>query len=248
MPADVFDALEAEYAALDALLGPLDTDAWAAPSACPGWSVADVVLHLAQTDEMVGITPDSAPHELADRWGRSGTVDDAVEAAVAAERGAASGEVLERWRRASSAALMTLRQAPAEARFVWATVPLKARTLATTRIAEHWIHATDIAGPLGLAYPDTDRLWHVARLAQRTIPYAFLRAGAGDPPAVYADLEAPDGSRWTFGEPGAGCIVRGTAAEFCRIAAQRLDPAEARTVTATGTRADEVLALVRTYA
>ena len=37
---------------MDGLLAELDDDGWARPSACEGWSVADVVLHLAQTNEM----------------------------------------------------------------------------------------------------------------------------------------------------------------------------------------------------
>ena len=59
----------------------------------------------------------------------------------------------------------------------WVAGRLSAMTLATTRLSEHWIHAQDIAMPLELSYPDDDRLWHIARLAHRTIPYAFMRAG-----------------------------------------------------------------------
>ena len=35
---------------LDGLLSRLDEADWASPSACPGWTVADVVVHLVQTD------------------------------------------------------------------------------------------------------------------------------------------------------------------------------------------------------
>ena len=45
-------ALEEQHAELAGLLEGLDDDGWAAPSRCEGWTVADVVLHLAQTDEM----------------------------------------------------------------------------------------------------------------------------------------------------------------------------------------------------
>jgi hypothetical protein len=40
--------------------------------------------------------------------------------------------------------------------------PLKPATLATTRLTEHWAHALDITGPLGIELPDTGRLRHVA--------------------------------------------------------------------------------------
>ncbi len=35
---------------LDELLGVLDEASWAGPSRCPGWSISDVVLSLAQTN------------------------------------------------------------------------------------------------------------------------------------------------------------------------------------------------------
>jgi hypothetical protein len=50
----VIDALADQHAELDALLGGLDERGWQrdVPD-CPGWTVGDVVLHLAQTDELV---------------------------------------------------------------------------------------------------------------------------------------------------------------------------------------------------
>jgi hypothetical protein len=63
----------------------------------------------------------------------------------------------------------------------WAAVPLSARTLATTRLAEHWAHALDVTGPLDLDYPDTARLRNIAWLAHRTLPYAFATAGGLEP-------------------------------------------------------------------
>ena len=49
----IFDDLEAEQDQLDVVLAGLTDEQWRAPSAAPGWSVADVVLHLAQTEEAV---------------------------------------------------------------------------------------------------------------------------------------------------------------------------------------------------
>jgi uncharacterized protein (TIGR03083 family) len=50
---DIFDDLEAEQDRLEKILAGLDGARWAAPSAAAGWSVTDVVLHLAQTEEAV---------------------------------------------------------------------------------------------------------------------------------------------------------------------------------------------------
>ena len=49
---DILAALAGQHADLAAMLATLDDTQWAEPvPRCPGWSVADVVLHLAQTDE-----------------------------------------------------------------------------------------------------------------------------------------------------------------------------------------------------
>jgi hypothetical protein len=50
---DVFDDLAAEQDAVEAVLAGLDQDAWCHASGAAGWTVADVVLHLAQAEEYV---------------------------------------------------------------------------------------------------------------------------------------------------------------------------------------------------
>ncbi len=41
-------------------------------------------------------------------------------------------------------------------------------------------------------------LWHVARLAWRTVPYAFARSGRDAPGPVAFELRAPSGEDWEF--------------------------------------------------
>jgi uncharacterized damage-inducible protein DinB len=69
---DVFDDLSAEQDALEAVLAALDQDAWCYPSGAAGWTVADVVLHLAQTEEYViaSVTGNEAALLVRDRDGR----------------------------------------------------------------------------------------------------------------------------------------------------------------------------------
>ncbi|MEV4896453.1 maleylpyruvate isomerase N-terminal domain-containing protein, partial [Nonomuraea sp. NPDC055795] len=50
---DIFGDLEAEYRQLDSVLAALTPAQWSHPSAAEGWTVSDVVLHLAQTEELV---------------------------------------------------------------------------------------------------------------------------------------------------------------------------------------------------
>jgi hypothetical protein len=97
------------------------------------------------------------------------------------------------------------------------------------------------------AFPDTARLRHIAWLAHRTLPYAFVRAGE-QPPKVFCALTAPGGAAtWRFGSPDADSAITGPAGAFCRVAAQRLTPAQSGLL-ATGPHGATALGLLRTYA
>lgn len=241
---DVFDDLVAEHASLEAVLAAVPAQRWDAPSGAAGWTIADVVLHLAQTNELVvaSVTDEQ------DRFSRPEGVslDELMDRMVAAERGAPVDRLFRRWRRSAAAAAEALRGCPAGTRLRWAAVPLSPRTLAATRIAEHWAHALDITGPLGVDYPDTPRLWHIARLAQRTLPYAFAVAGEEGGP-VRCRLTGPDGEHWEFGEADAPNVITGPAGEFCRVGARRLRP-EDTSLRAEGPHAAAALRVLRNYA
>lgn len=243
---DVFAALEAQTDRLDEILGALDADQWSTPSLCPGWSVSDVVLHLAQTEEGVVATIEATGPQIPIEG--ASNIDEAMEQWVRAERGADPSDVHVRWNDARKRALDALRSADPDTPLTWAAAPLRPKTLATTRLSEHWIHTMDIAEPLGVDNPDTEDLEHIAWLALRSIPYAFSRAGAGDPPTVRADLTSPSGEAWTFGSDDAECVITGSMGELCRIAARRVPADQAREVRASGPRSQEVLDLIRTYA
>jgi uncharacterized protein (TIGR03084 family) len=165
---------------------------------------------------------------------------------VAAERDVAPTDLLERWRAAAFATPGALRAQPKGTRLQWVTNRISPAALATTRLAEHWTHAHDIADPLGIGYPDTGRLRHIAWLGHRTLPYAFAVEGVEGGP-VYCELTAPDGQIWRFGEPDAPSTITGTAAEFCRVGARRLAPADT-SLKATGPHGPQALAVLRNYA
>ena len=242
----VFDDLAAEQERLEGLLGGLDETQWMSPSGAAGWTIADVVLHLAQSEEAVVVTASGGDLRTGVGRAAGGTVDERIDALVRAER-AASDVVFGRWQRARRAGLDALRAADPDQSLAWVAAPVKPATLATTRLAEHWAHGLDITGPLGLEFPDTGRLRHVAWLAHRTLPYAMTLAG--EPPAqVRCELTAPDGaSVWEFGPPEAESAITGTAGDFCRVAARRLSPADSG-LTASGPHGATALRLMRTYA
>src|SRR6266581_6587473 len=157
----IFDDLEAELDRLEEILGSLNGAQWVAPAAAPGWSVADVVLHLAQSEEAVVASTTGA---VLGSGPGSGAVDQIMDDLVRAER-AEPALIFRRWRDARRAAMSALRAADPGQPLSWVEAPMKPATMATTRLAEHWAHGLDITGPLGTPFPATARLRHIAWLA-----------------------------------------------------------------------------------
>jgi uncharacterized protein (TIGR03084 family) len=238
----------AEQDRLEAVLAGFDDATWRSASAAAGWTVADVVLHLAQTEEAVVASATGGPSPF-DRAGPAASVDALVDDLVQAER-AEPQAVFERWRTARRAAVAALVAADPQRPLLWVAAPLKPRTLATTRLAEHWAHALDVTEPFGIDLPDTDRLRHVAWLGHGSLPYAFAVAGEEAGP-VRCELTAPDGaSTWTFGPPDAASAIAGPAGAFCRVGARRLavEDAQRAGLVATGPKGPLALRLLRNYA
>jgi uncharacterized protein (TIGR03084 family) len=151
---DVFEDLAQEQAALDAVLAALSDREWSSVSRAAPWTVADVVLHLAQTEEFAAAASAGQPPP----WrGYGQNVDDAMDALVRSESGASPEQILARWRAACATSQAAMRKADPGRRLEWVASTVKPATLATTRLAEHWAHALDITEPLGLDYPDTAR-------------------------------------------------------------------------------------------
>jgi len=249
---DIVGALAEQQAELLGLVVGLDEDGWQRPSRCEGWSVADVVLHVAQTNEMAiasarGRFADYL-NEIGRNVGPASSVDEGADLMVARERGVPGAVVRDRYEAGANELHDVLAATDPHLRVEWVAGQLSARTLATTRLAETWIHTGDVAEALGVDLPPAPRLRHIARLAWRTLPYAFTRAGRELHGPVAFALLGPDGEAWDF-EPDGGAVttIRGDGVELCLVAARRVEPG-ATSLSGDGPDADNVLALVRTYA
>lgn len=239
---------------LDGLISGLDEAGWALPSRCDGWAISDVVLHVAQTNEAATASAERRPEGVRAVFRNAvsdapagATIEDVVELVVAAERGGSGKEIYERWKASSEAQSRALAACEPGARLPWAVGELSAITLATTRLAEVWIHTGDVAAALGRQQTAGAHLKPIARLAWRTLPYAFAQSDQTLSGPVALALTAPDGT-WEFtpDEPAA-TTVTGPVLDFCLVAARRIDPSETA-LTATGADAAAVLELVRTFA
>jgi uncharacterized protein (TIGR03084 family) len=245
-------ALAEQQTETRSLLDNLADADWEAPTRCDGWNVEDVVLHLAQSDEMAvaslqGTLP-SGDDRSATGWGGGSSVDESVALMVEHERGMAPSDLLARWTTTAEQLVARLDGMELSTRVRWVAGDLSARTLATTRLTETWIHTGDIASAIGIELVPSDRLRLIARLAWRTLAYAFGHAGKSMSGPVAFRLVGPSGEQWDFipDEPAVTTIA-GPAVDLCDVAARRLDP-ESTWLTGEGPDVAAVLSLVRTYA
>ena len=248
----ILTALEEQHSELAALLDRLGDADWQRATRCEGWTVADVVLHLAQTDELALASLQGRFAEgldvLAGGVDPQQNVDDGAAALVARERGLPHDALRERWSTGAAALRHTLAGDDPHRRVGWVAGQLSTRTLTTTRLAECWIHTGDVAAAVGADVEPTDRLEHVARLAWRTLPYAFAREGRELTGPVAFNLRAPSGAEWHFvPDTTPATLIEGDGAELCLVAARRV-AADETSLRGSGPDAHAVLELVRTYA
>lgn len=254
---EVLQGLADQQQELTDLVAGRRDDEWALPSACAGWSVGDVMLHLIQTNDMAIASCEGRFDELirSPLYAPDETVtslDDVVDLAVRRARGATPAELLEQWQDGAQRLIGALEAAGASARVPWVVGTLSAKTLATTRIAETWIHTGDVAVGLGVELAPTDRLFQIARLSWRTLPHAFGRVGLEPPGPVGFDLVGPHGDAWQFGmalddATTPPTVISGTALDLVRVASQRYT-ADQSGLVGTGPDAEQVLRLVRSWA
>jgi uncharacterized protein (TIGR03084 family) len=249
---EIVTALGAQHAELAGILASLDDDDWRRDTPCEGWTVTDVVLHLAQTDELaIGSVQGQftdALDALAGDVGFADSIDAGADLMVARDRDQSIATIHARWELDTGTLGALFAACDPHDRVTWVAGELSVRTLATTRLAEAWIHTGDVAAAVGRVLAPTNRLRHVARLAWRTLPYAFARAGRELTGPVAFELRGPDGDEWSFRpDATAETVVRGDGVDLCMVAARRVDPRHT-TLRGEGPDADGVLELIRTYA
>ena len=137
---DVVKALAAQHAELAGILDGLTESAWHLPTRCEGWDVADVVLHLAQTDDaaiasargnLAGLT---AP--VTETFRTAPSVDEAAAEMVQSERGLSHTELFSRWSLGAGALHTVLENLDLSTRVRWVVgdcQPERSRPLAWPR-------------------------------------------------------------------------------------------------------------------
>ena len=249
-----------QIAAVDALLESLRPDEWEAPiTPVPGWTVRDLVGHLAATEtrlaQRLGAAPEVLP-DLADV-----DLDSRSYGLVEQLRGGppSAGQLL--WREAADAVLRHIagmtdeeRRAPNDTYDI--AIPLD--RLLVGRCFELWMHAEDIRAAVGRPpeRPSDEGMVLLTTSAVRSIPAALRFTGRDHPGrTAWIVLSGPGGGRWPLAlgpgeEPSVPDVVISADAEaFCRVAGARLTPEELEhTVEGDAELARDVLASASAFA
>jgi uncharacterized protein (TIGR03083 family) len=236
------EALAADREALLRIGSALSASEWAAPSGCPGWSVQDVVAHVAALYWAV-----ADPSALPDAGDRP--TEEAQEFYVQSRRSWSAAEVLDDYEAVSIKALEALRGLAA----LDMEVPLgdlgtyQAAELANAFAFDHFLHIrSDLfapRGPLTGAPPPEDELHLVPAIdwIEAALPQQNVDALAALEGAVEIELEGPGGGviRLGPGRPGAPAptLVRSGSPSFIRWITHRMTWDEAG-VESSGSSAD----------
>jgi uncharacterized protein (TIGR03084 family) len=251
---EILSDLVAEQQALDQFLQRISERQWNLPTSAPGWSIKDVVSHLAHSERSAAqvLTDDASVLAKA----RDG-IDEWTELGVSEGRQMRYQQVIEWWRNSRADVVDALSRMEGTDRVTWLYGDMSARAFGTVRLMETWAHGLDIKAAMEglLTYgeeeedptADTSRIRHVAWLAHRMLPFAFAEAGENFPESgIRLELMGPRYARWVYGPEDAEDVIKGVAGEWCRVAVHRMD-ASASSLKIEGENAELAIKVVRTY-
>jgi uncharacterized protein (TIGR03083 family) len=216
-------AAATEYDRIFDLLGALPDESWGAATDCAGWTVRDVVAHLAGAAAST-----ASPRELlrqawlARRSGRDGDLVDRMNAVQVAERRSLTPAALrDDLAAAARRGLITRRRIPPPARAVRLPFgpPLGLRPLGylTGRIytRDAWMHRIDLARATGVALALTAD--HDGAIVEDVVTEWAAAHGR----AYELRLTGPAGGHWSGGPGRPAAAVELDAVEYARTVSGR---------------------------
>jgi uncharacterized protein (TIGR03084 family) len=204
------------------LLGTLKDADWHRASAADGWTIADQVAHLADTEEVAADTLADGPRAFAETVPEYRSAEDFTAVGCRRGDGLSSEDLTAWWARAGSRTRRLMAERAPEDRVAWG-FGMTTETFATARLMEHWAHGLDIRDALGLPVGDAARLRRIAALGHSTLRYALARARVRWPQGrgLRLELKARDGAELAIGPADATDVLRGSLLEWCRVATRR---------------------------
>ncbi|MDN5916245.1 MAG: TIGR03084 family metal-binding protein [Pseudonocardia sp.] len=242
------DDLAAESAVLRGLLAPLQEHEWRLSTPAAGWNVGDQVAHLAYFDDVAVRSATDPDAFVADR--EKIEADGGISPDTVADRfrGLTGTQLLPWFDEARERLVTSFRVLEPSLRVPWFGPPMSAASSLTARIMETWAHGQDIADTVGVTREMSPRLRHVAHIGigARAYSYAVNEVALPAVP-IRVELDAPDGSTWTWGPDGAPDRVTGPALDFCLAVTQRRHRDDTA-LTITGPAAIEWMTIAQAFA
>lgn len=212
--------LQAEQAALDAIVGGLSDEQWSLATPAEGWTVADSIAHLTYFDGAAATAvtdPEAFQASVQELLSHPGGPDDLTLA-----RHRSPSEHLAAWRANRQRLAEVAATLSDDQRIGWYGPSMGAKSFLTARLMECWAHGQDVVDALGVDRPATDRLRHIARLGFITRGWSYANRGMEVPEgAVRAELTTPSGAVLRFGPDDARDVIVGPAEDFCLVTTQR---------------------------
>jgi uncharacterized protein (TIGR03083 family) len=193
---DLIDAWQSAASGVIALGESLTEAQWQAQTPCPGWSVADVVAHCIDVEEVVGGCP--RPDHQVDLTAlphARGPIGELTEIGVDYRRGRPSTDLLAEFRSVVEERRRQLDRTPQDAEVMGpflASMPIE--RLLRMRTFDLWVHTQDIRAAVGRD-GDWDTPGAVIAFQQmtRAIPFAWARnAKAPTGATVRVQVTGPD--------------------------------------------------------
>lgn len=241
----ICDDLQAEHAALDAVVADISEEMWTTATPAEGWDVKDTIVHLIQADVAARLAVDD-PDGFVDA--KAKMMSGAGLEFFASTNGRPGNEILALWRDERSKMLTAFRSRGPKDRIPWFGPDMSTLSFATARLMEAWSHGQDIADTVGASWPATDRLRHVCHIGVTTRGWSYMVRGMEHPGGdVHLALTSPSGEVWTWGPEDAADRITGSAEEFALVATQRRQ-ASSTSLVAQGDLASEWLSIAQAFA
>ncbi|MEM8925811.1 MAG: TIGR03084 family metal-binding protein [Actinomycetota bacterium] len=242
---DICNDLAGEHRALDEVVADIDEAVWTRSTAAAGWDVKDTIVHLIQADvaARIATTDADAFAEAKERIAAGGGLE-----VLGTADGKSGADVLAWWRDERTLMLDAFRARGPKERIPWFGPDMSTLSFATARLMETWSHGQDVADAVGVPWPPTDRLRHVAHIGVTTRAWSYVNRGMMPPDSpMRVELTAPSGVEWSWGPEDAADRVRGDAIDFCLVVTQRRHPADTGLVT-EGELAAEWIGIAQAFA
>jgi uncharacterized protein (TIGR03084 family) len=244
----ICDDLDAEHAALDAVVDRLSEQQWDTATPAADWTVRDQVSHLWFFDQRALLALTDSDAFVEDAHALMSADGGGTDASVQPGRQVTGPQMMDAWREARAALLEVARRTDPSTRVPWYGPAMGARSFITARLMETWAHGQDVVDALGVEREPSPRLRHVAHIGVRARPFSYANRKLPMPDReIHVALAAPDGDTWTWGDPSAADTVRGPALDFCLAVTQRRHVSDTA-LEVTGDAAREWMSIAQAFA